>query len=373
MASAERVLFVHAHPDDESIATGGTIATLVDEGVPVTVLTCTRGEEGTGPEADLLAERRERELAEALRILGVQDHRYLGDRDARWRGGSRRYRGSARLSPAGAADSLAGAEFGEIAADIAAVIDAVHPTVVVSYDQHDRTAHPDHLLVAEAARRAADVLGVAYYAIQPEPASSAATRIDVSPVLDRKVSAIAAYGSRASVTSGFVTFTDGTALPITRTESYRRIREHETHAPTFSEQSVTAKVIGAVLALLLGAFVGAIATVSHSSVLGVGATPLPIGLLVSILLVTGLLAGLRIVFGTRVLAAAAAVGVVGIAALMATEGPGGSVIVANNLVGTIWAFAPVVVAAVVLGWPDLRSSSEARMGKPSSSEREPAK
>ncbi|OUD86692.1 1D-myo-inositol 2-acetamido-2-deoxy-alpha-D-glucopyranoside deacetylase [Clavibacter michiganensis subsp. michiganensis] len=43
----EHVLFVHAHPDDESIVTGGTIAKLVRDGVPVTVLTCTRGSAAT--------------------------------------------------------------------------------------------------------------------------------------------------------------------------------------------------------------------------------------------------------------------------------------------------------------------------------------
>ena len=76
----ERVLFVHAHPADESIVTGGTIATLVDRRASVTVLTCTRGEGA--------------ELAAALAELGVTDHRWLGDSNARWAGREpRRYDG----------------------------------------------------------------------------------------------------------------------------------------------------------------------------------------------------------------------------------------------------------------------------------------
>src|SRR5690606_31265526 len=97
----EHVVFVHAHPDDETISTGGTIASLVEAGVGVTVVTCTRGErgevippelqhlEGDGP---ALAGVREGELAAAMAALGVTDHRYLGDSNARAAGlAPRRY------------------------------------------------------------------------------------------------------------------------------------------------------------------------------------------------------------------------------------------------------------------------------------------
>ena len=92
---AERVLFVHAHPDDETIATGGTIAALVDAGAEVTIVTCTRGELGEVMPDDLarlrgdeaaLAAHREGEIAEAMRDLGVRDHRFLGDPEARTHG-----------------------------------------------------------------------------------------------------------------------------------------------------------------------------------------------------------------------------------------------------------------------------------------------
>src|ERR1700748_1193920 len=83
-----RILLVHAHPDDESINNGATMAKYVDEGAHVTLVTCTLGEqgEGLGPALehlaaerdDLLGEHRIGELDAAMRELGVTDHRFLG-------------------------------------------------------------------------------------------------------------------------------------------------------------------------------------------------------------------------------------------------------------------------------------------------------
>ena len=83
----KRALFVHAHPDDETINNGATMAQLVEDGVEVTLITCTRGEEGEVLVSDLahlashaqdgLGAHREIELAEAMRALGVKDHRFL--------------------------------------------------------------------------------------------------------------------------------------------------------------------------------------------------------------------------------------------------------------------------------------------------------
>src|SRR6266545_728139 len=70
--ASRRLLAVHAHPDDESITTGATMAYYVSSGAHVTLLTCTLGEEGEVlvPELSL--------LAAAMAHLGVTDHRYLG-------------------------------------------------------------------------------------------------------------------------------------------------------------------------------------------------------------------------------------------------------------------------------------------------------
>jgi len=83
-----RILLVHAHPDDETINNGATMALYADRGAQVTLVTCTRGEEGevlvptlshlSSSEQDLLGTHREVELAEAMKALGISDHRFLG-------------------------------------------------------------------------------------------------------------------------------------------------------------------------------------------------------------------------------------------------------------------------------------------------------
>src|SRR5690554_6189782 len=227
---SRHVLFVHAHPDDETISTGGTIATLVDAGVEVTVVTCTRGErgevipaglahlEGNGPE---LAEHREGELAEAMRILGVEDHRYLGDPSARLADlPPRRYLDSGmvwddagRPQPVPDLDSksLCSAPLEEVAADIAAVIAAVQPDAVVSYDADGGYGHPDHIRAHMATRRAADVMAVPFFAVQPPAAAAApeSRKIDVSAVLERKVLAMQAHGTQITVTDDHFALSSG--------------------------------------------------------------------------------------------------------------------------------------------------------------------
>jgi N-acetyl-1-D-myo-inositol-2-amino-2-deoxy-alpha-D-glucopyranoside deacetylase len=91
MSADQRVLFVHAHPDDESIETGATMAKYAAEGAHVCLVTCTRGEEGEVIPEDLrhlsgdeLGDHRTGELARACAALGVDDHRYLGG-EGRWR------------------------------------------------------------------------------------------------------------------------------------------------------------------------------------------------------------------------------------------------------------------------------------------------
>ena len=88
LTADRRLLLVHAHPDDESIQNGITMAKYAAEGAQVTLVTCTLGEEGevlvpelahlAAEHEDGLGEHRIGELAEAMRILGVTDHRFLG-------------------------------------------------------------------------------------------------------------------------------------------------------------------------------------------------------------------------------------------------------------------------------------------------------
>jgi N-acetyl-1-D-myo-inositol-2-amino-2-deoxy-alpha-D-glucopyranoside deacetylase len=142
-----RLLFVHAHPDDETLTTGSTIAHYTARGAQVQVLTCTLGEEGevigerwaqlAADEADQLGGYRIGELTSALQALGVDAPRFLG--------GAGRWRDSGMVD----APSRAGRRFvdaGEAAvAALVAVIRELRPHVVITYDPDGGYGHPDHI------------------------------------------------------------------------------------------------------------------------------------------------------------------------------------------------------------------------------------
>jgi N-acetyl-1-D-myo-inositol-2-amino-2-deoxy-alpha-D-glucopyranoside deacetylase len=142
-----RLLFVHAHPDDESITNGGTIARYVAQGADVRVLTCTLGEEGevigeryallAVDHADQLGGYRISELTKALNALGVDEPMFLGG-PGRWRdsgmsGESRRHHTAFIDAGDEAVEELVG------------ILDSLRPHVVVTYDPQGGYGHPDHV------------------------------------------------------------------------------------------------------------------------------------------------------------------------------------------------------------------------------------
>ena len=144
-----RLLLVHAHPDDETIGTGATMAKYAANGAQVTLVTCTLGEEGeilvpelahlAADQTDGLGEHRISELTEAMRILGVDDHRFLG--------GPGRFRDSGMMGvPSNErADCFWRADLLEAAGELVPVIRETRPHVVVTYDDFGGYGHPDHI------------------------------------------------------------------------------------------------------------------------------------------------------------------------------------------------------------------------------------
>lgn len=361
---------MHAHPDDETIATGGTIATLIDRRASVTVLTCTRGERGevVPPElkqleGDLaaLGTYREGELAAAMRALGVTDHRILGNPDARASGAApRRYHDSGmRWGPNGAealpdADprSLCSAEFGEVVTDIATVIAATQPTAVVSYDESGGYGHPDHVLVHEASSHAALVLGVPFFTIVPRGRASAGDRIvDVAPVLRAKTDALRAHRTQLTLVGDTIVHSGGQVEPIATTEAFRWYGDPPRFGVDWAGLGRGWKVLGGVLALAIGLIVGLIATVNHQLVMTVVGARFPVGVVLALSLCAALLAGGRLYFSTRIVAGCAALGLLVVVTLLSGAGPGGSVLVPANASGWSWTIGSAVIAAVVLAWP----------------------
>jgi len=158
-----RLLLVHAHPDDESIATGATMAKYAAEGASVTLVTCTLGELGEIIPPDLaqlaadrdggLGQYRIGELAAACAALGVTDHRFLG--------GAGRWQDSGMMGEPSnqAAACFWQADVDEAAAALLEVIRDVRPQVMVSYDANGFYGHPDHIQAHRVAMRAFEKAG----------------------------------------------------------------------------------------------------------------------------------------------------------------------------------------------------------------------
>lgn len=154
----KRALFVHAHPDDETINNGATMAQMVEDGVSVTLVTCTRGEEGEVliPELshfashveDKLGQHRIVELENAMKELGVKDHRFLGEyRDSGMMGAPQNENPKCFWK----------CDVDEAAEKLAAIIDEIKPQVMVTYDEFGGYGHPDHIQTHRVAMRASEI------------------------------------------------------------------------------------------------------------------------------------------------------------------------------------------------------------------------
>jgi hypothetical protein len=113
------------------------------------------------------------------------------------------------------------------------------------------------------------------------------------------------------------------------------------------------RIVSAMLLLLVGGMVGAVGTIAHQSAFTVGDVVVPWGLVLALVGYTALLVGLRLLGSGRIPALSAAVGTIVIVLLFAQKSAGGSVLILNDLGGQVWVAAPIVIAAVVMAWPDL--------------------
>jgi hypothetical protein len=122
--------------------------------------------------------------------------------------------------------------------------------------------------------------------------------------------------------------------------------------------SAPARIGSYAIAAVIGMIYGAVATVGHRNEIRIGEILIPWGLVAALAGVLALLLGIRLVAGGRWVAAAAAVGIVGTVALLTLPGRGGSVLVAGDVEGTIWAVGPALIAVLVVAWPTLPKMAE---------------
>ena len=257
---ARRLLLVHAHPDDESIGTGATMAKYAAEGAHVSLVTCTLGELGEVIPPELahlaadadggLGEYRIGELAAACKALGVTDHQFLG--------GPGRWRDSGMMGTP--SNDWPGcfwrADVDEAARELLTIVGEVRPQVMVSYDANGFYGHPDHIQAHRVAWRAFELGGglVSKFYATAVPKSVLAhamavmddsgggsdftrvesvdelpfgtddekvtTEIDARDYLDAKLAAMRAHATQIAVDSPFFALSDKVGQRALGTEYY---------------------------------------------------------------------------------------------------------------------------------------------------------
>jgi LmbE family N-acetylglucosaminyl deacetylase len=243
-------VFFHAHPDDEAIATGGTMARMAADGHRVVLVTATRGELGEVPDGFLdpgqtLAERRADELAAACAVLGVARHVYLGYGDS----------GMAGEDTNNDPDCFWQADVEEAAQRLAAILRSEGAEVLTAYDENGNYGHPDHIQVHRVGLRAGEIAAVprvfmatvnrdylkglleteagsAFLAAEGEgppidnlgvSEERITTAVDVSGVLDQKRGAMKAHASQISETSFFLSMPAESFASVWGFEWYIRV------------------------------------------------------------------------------------------------------------------------------------------------------
>jgi LmbE family N-acetylglucosaminyl deacetylase len=221
----------HAHPDDESIATAGTMARAKAEGHRVVLVVATRGELGEfSPDAlapgETLTDRRVAEQLAAADVLGVDRVEFLGYRDS----------GMAGETTNTDEGAFAGADVDEAAERLAAILRDENADVLTVYDNHGGYGHPDHIQVYRVGVRAAELAGTrrvyestanrefiqglfARRAEMPDvpdapdaaqlddfgsPEEIITTTVDVRDYVDRKRAAMSAHASQIPADSFFL-------------------------------------------------------------------------------------------------------------------------------------------------------------------------
>jgi N-acetyl-1-D-myo-inositol-2-amino-2-deoxy-alpha-D-glucopyranoside deacetylase len=232
MSSADapdrRLLLVHAHPDDESIYTGATMARYAAEGARVTLVTCTLGELGevippslahlAAEKEDGLGEYRIGELAAACAELGVTDHRFLG--------GPGRWRDSGMMGTEGNDDPRCfwRADVDQAARALLDVIAEVRPQVLLTYDAEGAYGHPDHIQAHRVAWRACELAGPdapeKFYATATLESGLVTTEVEASAWFGAKLAAMRAHATQITVDPPFFALSDGVRRPASGTEYY---------------------------------------------------------------------------------------------------------------------------------------------------------
>lgn len=254
-----RAILVHAHPDDETINNGATMALYAKLGAAITLITCTRGEEGevlipdlahlAAQNTDSLGEHRVIELENAMKELGIKDHRFLGN-----------YRDSGMMGtePNNRKDSFWQADVETAAKDLAKIYDEVKPHLLITYDENGGYGHPDHIQAHRVAMRAAEIsnwqISKIYWNVMPKSViargmekmkeigsdffgaeniddipfakddSLVTSVVDGNSVVELKLAAMRAHGTQIAVDGPFFALSNNLGLEVWGNEYYQLVK-----------------------------------------------------------------------------------------------------------------------------------------------------
>lgn len=272
-ANIPRLLLVHAHPDDETIGSGATMAKYVAQGAQVTLVTCTLGEEGeilvselaylASDKTDGLGSHRFIELGNAMAELSVTDWRLLG--------GAGKFRDSGMIGtpPNERPDNFWNADLLAAARDLVQIIREVKPHVLITYDDFGGYGHPDHIQAHRVAHYARELAAAKSFAPElgeqwliekvywtafpvsvmragiemlrasgdqtdfatqdPDeipfacPDELVTTAIDGSDFADQKMRALRAHATQISTEDGFFALSNNLGSQVMATEYYRLV------------------------------------------------------------------------------------------------------------------------------------------------------
>ena len=258
-----RALLVHAHPDDETINNGATMAMYAALGADLTLVTCTRGEEGevlveehshkAASHDDLLGDHRVLELAEAMKELGIKDFRFLGDPQNKYRDS-----GMMGTEPNERGDCFWQADFDKATDQLVKVIDEVKPHILITYDEFGGYGHPDHIQAHRVAMAASEKsewqISKIYWNVMPRSViqegidkmkelgsdffgaesaddlpfakddSFVTTLIDGNSYVEQKMAAMRAHATQIAVDGPFFALSNNLGLQVWGHEYYSLVR-----------------------------------------------------------------------------------------------------------------------------------------------------
>ncbi|MFM6966168.1 MAG: PIG-L deacetylase family protein [Rhodoluna sp.] len=359
----QRLLIVHAHPDDESLFTGHVIADRLAAKAEVFVFTLTRGERGKVKLEELrslegnlsaMGAFRAGELREALAAFGDVKHQFAG---------TRAYLDSGmRLNPFGKPAkprkldemALSAASTSVIAEDILKAITEFKPDAVLTYNAKGGFGHPDHKMAHEATAMAIRMYAKkrkgrapAFWVIA-EPGERFDEQVGNEKSAVVKKAALEAHSSQVAVGAETYSVVAGKEFRYDRTERLRKASPN----PLVHLRPV----LTFFWAIPLGFLLGLAGTLLHQ-VRATDSAHTPIGLIVALVMTGSLALAIRLLRNSRgalyLLAATFAATIFWLAQPQAN----GTLLIPGNDLGNIWAYGSLGLCAVIILFPNIRAGS----------------